>query len=120
MSDFFQPASTPAPALTVLQSGSTLANGGSAAAFGAVNIGASVTKTFTVTNTGSATLVVSNVATTGADAGDFTVSGITLPASVVAGRSTTFNVVFSPLGRRCAGRHPANHRQRHQQQSVHP
>jgi hypothetical protein len=98
LSDFFQPASTPAPALTVLEAGSTLANGGSAVAFGAVNIGASVTNTFTVTNTGSATLVVSNVATTGADAGDFNVSGITLPASVVAGRSTTFNVVFSPLG----------------------
>ena len=33
---------------------------------------------------------------TGTNAGDFTVAGITLPASVVAGGSATFNVVFSP------------------------
>jgi hypothetical protein len=87
-----------APVLAVQQSGSTLANGGSAAAFGAVNIGANATEVFTVTNTGNDTLILSNIVATGANAGDFTVSGITLPAMVFAGQSTTFNVVFAPLG----------------------
>jgi len=100
LSDFFTPAnaSVPAPALTVQQSGTTLANGGSAAAFGAVNIGANATETFTVTNTGNGTLILSNVVVSGANAGDFTVGGITLPATVYVGQSTSFNVVFSPLG----------------------
>ena len=98
LSDFFIGVGSDAPALTVQQAGATLANGGSAAAFGAVNIGANVTEAFTVTNTGSATLVVSNLTPTGANAADFTVNGLTLPATVYAGQSASFNVVFSPLG----------------------
>jgi hypothetical protein len=98
LGDFFQGIGTDAPSLTVEQSGNPLANGGSAAAFGSMNIGTSVTNTFMVTNTGSATLILTNIATTGANAGDFTVNGLTQPATVYAGQSATFNVVFSPLG----------------------
>ncbi len=82
--------------IVVQQVGTTLTNGGSAPPFGAVNVGASVTNTFAVTNTGLATLMLSNVVATGANAGDFTVGGITLPAPVAAGGSATFNVIFSP------------------------
>ena len=52
--------------------------------------------TFTVTNTGNGTLVLSNIVVTGANAGDFTVSGLTLPATVYVGQSATFNVAFAP------------------------
>jgi len=85
------------PVIAVQQSGVTLTNGGTAPGFGTVNVGASATRTFTITNSGLTTLTLSNVVVTGANTGDFTVSGITLPASVVAGVSTTFNVVFSPV-----------------------
>jgi hypothetical protein len=98
LSDFFQGVGTDAPTLTVQQTGSTLANGGSAAAFGAVNLGANVSSTFTVTNIGNGTLILSNIVATGANAGDFTVGGLTLPATVYAGQGVTFNVVFAPLG----------------------
>jgi len=83
--------------IVVQQSGTTLSNGGSAPAFGAVNVGAGVTNTFIVTNSGLATLMLSNLVVTGANAGDFIVGGITLPAPVAVGGSTTFNLVFSPI-----------------------
>ncbi|MEY2466003.1 MAG: mucin9, partial [Verrucomicrobiota bacterium] len=86
------------PTIGVLQSGVILTNGASAASFGTVNVGVSVTNTFTVTNSGSATLIVSNMVVTGANAGDFTVSGITLPASVIVDGSVTFKIIFSPTG----------------------
>jgi hypothetical protein len=85
-----------APVIGIQQAGATLINGGSAPAFGTVNVGTGVTNTFTVTNSGSATLILSNVVATGANAGDFTAGGITLPASVVVDGSVTFRVVFSP------------------------
>jgi hypothetical protein len=93
LSDLFQGMA----GIAVQQSGTTLTNGGSAPAFGAVNVGASVTNTFTVTNPGFASLMLSNVVATGANAGDFTVGGITLPALVAVGGSATFNVIFSPV-----------------------
>ena len=40
--------------------------------------------------------MLSNLTFTGANAGEFTVSGITLPASVAIGGNATFNVVFTP------------------------
>ena len=82
--------------IEVEQSNTTLTNGGSAPMFGPVDVGASATNTFTVTNTGLATLVLSNVVVTGVNADDFVVDGITLPAWVPAGGTATFDVVFSP------------------------
>jgi len=96
LSDFFQGVGTDAPALTVQQSGSSLTNGATAASFGSVNFGANDAETFTVTNTGNAALVLSNVVVTGANAGDFTVSGLTLPATLQVGNSATFTVTFAP------------------------
>lgn len=95
LSDLFQQG---VAGIVVQQSGTMLTNGGSAPAFGAVNVGASVTNTFTVTNSGLATLILSNVDATGANAGDFTVGGITLPDPVAISGSATFKVIFSPAG----------------------
>ena len=82
--------------IVVQQSGTMLTNGGGAPAFGAVNVGAGVANIFTVTNTGLATLILSNVVATGVNACDFTMDGITLPALVAVGGCATFNVIFSP------------------------
>ena len=96
LGDFFAGVGTDAPALTVQQTGGTLTNGAAAGAFGGVNLGTSATNTLTVTNTGNGTLILSNLVITGANAGDFTIGGLTLPATVYAGQSATFNVVFTP------------------------
>ena len=92
LSDLFQSM----PGIGVEQSGMLLFNGGNAPSFGTVNVGASVTNTFTITNSSTATFIVSNVFTLGTNAGDFTVGGIALPASVVGGGAATFNVTFAP------------------------
>jgi hypothetical protein len=96
LSDFFQPAISPAPAFSLWQTGAALTNGASAATFGAVNLGANATETFTITNNGNATLVLSNLVVAGANAGDFSASAITLPATVFVGQSASLNVVFAP------------------------
>jgi endonuclease/exonuclease/phosphatase family metal-dependent hydrolase len=76
---------------------STLLSGSSSVSFGVVNVGASLTNMITVTNTGGATLVLSNVVVSGPDAGDFTVSGLAFPAMIDVGQSNIFTVIFSPL-----------------------
>jgi hypothetical protein len=87
----------PVPGIVVQQpAGVNLSNGVSAVSFGTVNLGSSSTNLFTVTNSGNAALTLTNVVVIGANAGNFAVSGITLPASVAAGAATTFTVVFSP------------------------
>jgi hypothetical protein len=64
--------------------------------FGSANVsGGTVTRTFTVQNTGSASLTVNAVSVSGTHAADFAV--IAQPASsVAAGGSTTFQVRFDP------------------------
>lgn len=72
--------------------------------FGSVGLNQSnLVHTFTITNSGNASLSVGNVTTSGAAASDFTV--LTQPASpVAAGAATTFQVRFDPsaLGARTA------------------
>jgi hypothetical protein len=63
--------------------------------FGSANVaGGTVTHTFTIENTGAGALTVSGISLSGAQAGDFSVSGISFPATVNAGSSTTFTVTF--------------------------
>ena len=59
-----------------------------------VNVGASGTATFTITNRGGAPLSVSGISVSGSDASQFTVFPTT--ALLAAGASETFTVTFSP------------------------
>jgi len=61
--------------------------------FGNVVVGTTNSQTIQLSNTGTATLTVSQVSVTGSG---FSTSGLTLPLSVNAGQSTTFNVQFAP------------------------
>ncbi|HLO74550.1 MAG TPA: choice-of-anchor D domain-containing protein [Flavobacterium sp.] len=61
--------------------------------FGSVVVSNNIVKTFTIQNTGNSNLTVSNI-TLGTGA-VFTIGGITLPASITAGSSTTFTVTFN-------------------------
>jgi hypothetical protein len=73
--------------------------------------GGTVVRTFTIQNTtGTAPLSITGVSVTGTNAADFTVGGITFPATVAAGSSTTFTVTFDPsaLGTRTATVNIAN------------
>jgi len=64
--------------------------------FGSVTLGQSRTRTFTIINNGLADLTISSVSLEGAAAGDFSVSGITTPATVLTDESVTFQVTFVP------------------------
>jgi hypothetical protein len=61
--------------------------------FGNVQVGSASSLSETVTNTGGSQVTISQ-ATTGN--GAFTISGLSLPAKVSAGKSLTFSVTFSP------------------------
>ena len=61
--------------------------------FGSVVDGQTKTQAFTLTNTGTATLTISSVTVSGAG---YSISGLTTPASVAAGQSTSVTAQFSP------------------------
>ncbi|MBK8965968.1 MAG: SBBP repeat-containing protein [Lewinellaceae bacterium] len=62
-----------------------------------VNSG-TVVRTFTIENTGTADLTIpaAGITLSGANMADFTVGGITLPATITGGNATTFTVTFDP------------------------
>ena len=64
-------------------------------AFGSVTDGQTKSEAFTLTNTGSGPLTISQLAVSGAG---YSISGLTTPATVAAGGSTTFTAVFAPTG----------------------
>jgi Abnormal spindle-like microcephaly-assoc'd, ASPM-SPD-2-Hydin/Protein of unknown function (DUF1573) len=61
--------------------------------FSNVQMGQSSTQSVTVTNGGNSNLVVNSAVISGTG---FTMSGLTLPATIAAGKNTTFSVKFSP------------------------
>ncbi|MCB0698554.1 MAG: choice-of-anchor D domain-containing protein [Chitinophagales bacterium] len=65
--------------------------------FGSALPGNSIARTFTIENTGTASLNVSAINITGANASSFTVSGISLPLAIAQGTSTTFIVTFADV-----------------------
>src|ERR1700735_2752017 len=71
----------------------TIAVAGATGKFGTVTTGISATETFTVANTGSATLTITQLAASGSG---FSVSGSTLPIMVNPGQSTSFVAKFAP------------------------
>ena len=65
----------------------------SSAAFGSVVVGNSNSQTITVSNGGNASLTVSQAALIGTG---FSTSGLNAPLTIAAGKSATFNGVFTP------------------------
>jgi hypothetical protein len=61
--------------------------------FGNVVAGQNGSKSFTVTNTGSASLTISQLSIS---ATGYSVNGLSVPSTVAAGSSVTFNAVFAP------------------------
>jgi hypothetical protein len=93
LTDMFQAE----PVLNVQEPvGYSLTNGVSMVNFGAAYVGAWVTNTFTITNSGIGMLIVTNMGFTGANPGDFALGGITLPAAIPTNGTATFRVAFSP------------------------
>jgi hypothetical protein len=63
------------------------------APFGNVTVGNSNSQTINLTNTGTAPVTISQAQVSGAG---FSISGITTPLTINAGKSSTFNAVFTP------------------------
>jgi large repetitive protein len=73
--------------------------------FGTVNVGVtSPAQTVTLTNTGATTVTISGYPISGANAGDFHVSGSTTPFNIASGASAQLSVTFGPtaIGARSA------------------
>ena len=86
------------PTLTIPLSGNGVAPGQltsnpSSEDFGSVNVGSQQTASETITNTGGASVNISQVTITGTG---FSLSGINAPATLTAGQSATFSVAFTP------------------------
>jgi Abnormal spindle-like microcephaly-assoc'd, ASPM-SPD-2-Hydin len=62
-------------------------------AFGSVQVGSSANLSETLTNTGGSTVTISQANVTGAG---FSVSGLTLPATLTPSQSVTFTAIFAP------------------------
>lgn len=65
----------------------------SSASFGNVTVGSPNSQTIRISNTGSASLKITQANVSGAG---FSINGLALPATIAAGSNTTFNVVFGP------------------------
>src|SRR5712692_4170041 len=65
------------------------------ASFGNVGVGARNTYAFTMTNSGRASVTVSQVHVSGSG---LSVGGLSLPLTLAPGQKTTFSVVFAPAG----------------------
>lgn len=61
--------------------------------FGSIVDGQTKSQSFTVTNSGTASLTIAQLSVTGSG---YSVSGLVTPATVAAGGSTTFTVLFAP------------------------
>src|SRR5262249_46997746 len=87
---------------TVVLSGSAITSSGAGViapspaslSFGILPAGGSQTLTETLTNTGTSGVNISSV---GVSSAAFTVSGLSLPASLASGHSLTFSVAFVPV-----------------------
>lgn len=65
----------------------------SSIAFGNVALGSSQTSTMTLTDSGTASITISEVSVTGAG---FEISGLSVPLNLAAGESVSFNASFDP------------------------
>lgn len=89
-------ASQPTSTIPVTGSGVTPGALGASAAtlsFGSVNDGTTASRSETLTNTGGSSITISAVSASGTG---FSVSGLSLPATLAAGKSSSLNVTFAP------------------------
>lgn len=87
------PATTPTQIVVEQPAGTSLADGASTVAYGSVNVGSTLTKTFTIRNNGSTALSITGVTVDGLNAANFSVTAA--PASSIAvGATTTMDVRF--------------------------
>ncbi|MES2774716.1 MAG: FG-GAP-like repeat-containing protein [Bacteroidota bacterium] len=61
------------------------------------NVSTSLSRTFTIQNTGTASLTIRKITASGADSTLFTVGSSTFPATIAAGSSLSFTVGFTPV-----------------------
>ncbi|MES2773872.1 MAG: FG-GAP-like repeat-containing protein [Bacteroidota bacterium] len=61
------------------------------------NVTGSLTRTFSIENTGTANLAINNLEKTGTDAASFTIGGLSVPTVILPGASRTFTVTATPL-----------------------
>ena len=90
-------------------SGNALTDGVSTVSYGNVNVGSTLTKTFTISNAGSTSLTITGVTIDGTSAANFAVTAA--PATTIAaGGSTTMDVQFnaSTAGTKVAAIHTAS------------
>ena len=57
----------------------------------------SIVKTYTIQNTSATLLTINSIVSSGTDAADFVVGGVTLPATIATGASSTFTVTFNSV-----------------------
>jgi Abnormal spindle-like microcephaly-assoc'd, ASPM-SPD-2-Hydin/Cep192 domain 4 len=86
------------PTLTAPVSGSAVSAGSLTASapslsFGSVQVNSSQSLPETLTNSGGSSVTITQVAA----GGGYSVSGLNLPVTLAAGKSTSFNVVFAPV-----------------------
>jgi hypothetical protein len=80
-------------ATAVSNSQSQISLSQSSISFGNVSVGSKGTSNLVITNTGTTSLTISLLTLTGSD---FTISGITTPATIAAGQSAQIGVTFTP------------------------
>jgi len=85
------------PPLTIALSGTAAQAGlsisSSSYGFGSVTDGQTKSESFTITNTGAASLTISQLSVSGTP---YSVSGLALPTTIAAGGTTTLTVLFAP------------------------
>jgi len=77
---------------TTIYDGTTALSTADFTNMGSAILGNAVSKSFTIENTGTGPLNISNINFTGTNAADFSVSGITLPTTLAAGTSANITV----------------------------
>src|ERR1700686_1139743 len=87
------PTSNPTTPASSSAGQAQLAASPSSASFTNVATGSSSSQTIAVLNSGTADATISNATVTGTG---FSISGLTMPVTVAAGSSATFNMVFAP------------------------
>jgi hypothetical protein len=80
---------------TTIVSGDTTPSVTDATDFGDVALNTPTIKTYTIENTGTTSLSISSISSSGTDAGDFVVGDIMLPATIAAGANSTFTLTFT-------------------------